>query len=231
MLKKSYYLLVLLFLGACATQENSVLTTPKEEVSYQENFDYQLIKPEQSIKNSDNKIEVVEMFFFACPHCYKLEPTIEKWLENKPNDVRFTRVPAIIGPTWAVQAKAFYVAEKLGMADVVRKKLFDTIHKEGKQIYNEYSLMTFFSELGVSEERFLELYTSEEIVELASEARKKTVNYGIRGVPAIIVNGKYYTATYFKSDHNKMLDVVDFLIEKERKEKLITAQLKLNAGK
>ncbi|VAW95342.1 Periplasmic thiol:disulfide interchange protein DsbA [hydrothermal vent metagenome] len=226
MLKKLYYLLPLLLLASCSIQEKTISVTPQKEANFHENFDYKLINPQQKIDGEDNKIEVVEMFFFACPHCYKLEPTIELWLKKQADDVKFIRVPAIIGPTWAIQAKAFYVAEKLGMSDVVRKKLFEAIHKEGKQIYNEYSLMTFFSELGVSQNRFLELYESEEVVELASKAREKTVNYGIRGVPAIIVNGKYYTATYFKTDHNKMLEVVDFLIEKERKEKLVTAQLK-----
>ena len=78
--------------------------------------------------------------------------------------------------------------------------------------------MTFFTEQGVDADRFLELYESDEIMKKASEARVKTVRYGIRGVPAIIVDGKYYTATYFVRDHNEMLRVVDYLIEKARKE-------------
>ncbi len=202
---------------AVETQKN-VSSTDKAE-KFRANLDYGLINPEQPTQSKNDRIEVIEMFFYACPHCYKLEPSIEQWLKTKADDVDFVRVPAIIGPTWAEQAKAFYIAEELGIADETRKKLFDSIHKDGKQYYNEYSLMTFFTEQGVDKARFLELYQSPGIMEKASDARVKTVKYGIRGVPAIIVNGKYYAATYFTSDHEKMLEVVDFLIEKERKEK------------
>lgn len=240
MYKRFHYLFIIAFLGlnvACSDQQSD---TKKETVAsetkvietattaappvddsdepYRENLHYARIPTPQATASDKGRIEVVEMFFYACPHCYKLEPTIEQWLKKKADDVDFVRVPAIIGPTWAEQAKAFYIAEDLGIADTVRKKLFDSIHKDGKQYYNEYTLMTFFTEQGVDADRFLELYESDEIMKKASEARVKTVRYGIRGVPAIIVDGKYYTATYFVRDHNEMLRVVDYLIEKARKE-------------
>lgn len=203
-----------------------VATADDESDEYRENLHYSRIEPAQDTQSGKDRIEVVEMFFYACPHCYKLEPTIEQWLKNKADDVDFKRVPAIIGPTWAEQAKAFYIAEELGIADKVRKNLFDSIHKDGKQYYNQYTLMTFFTEQGVDANRFLELYESPQISEKTSDARVKTVRYGIRGVPAIIVNGKYYTATYFTRDHNEMLKVVDFLIEKERKEQKAASKSK-----
>jgi thiol:disulfide interchange protein DsbA len=183
---------------------------------------YSRIRPAQETASKAGRIEVVEMFFYACPHCNKLDPTIEKWAEKRAKDVDFIRVPAIIGPTWAEQAKAFYIAEALGIADEVRKKLFDSIHKDGNQYYNQYTLLTFFTEeMGVAPNRFIELYESPEIMQKASDARVKTVRYGIRGVPAIIVNGQYYTATYFIRDHDELLNVVDFLIDKVRKEQQV----------
>lgn len=215
MYKKMCSLIITLFLSLNMAHAES--TAPSKERSYTEKLDYQAVIPPQATQSKGKKIEVVEMFFFACPHCYKLEPKIEKWLKNQADDIEFIRIPAIIGPTWTAQARAFYIAEKLGIADEVRKKLFKSIHVDGKQIYNEYSVMTFFSELGVNPDKVLGLYESKEIMDLASQARVKTVKYGIRGVPAIIVNGKYYTATYFSTNHDKMLDVVDFLIDKERK--------------
>ncbi|MDT8282631.1 MAG: thiol:disulfide interchange protein DsbA/DsbL [Gammaproteobacteria bacterium] len=199
--------------------------TGETKVFY-ENLHYARINPAQPTQSDFDHIEVVEMFFYACPHCYKLEPTIERWLKTRADDVDFVRVPAIIGPTWAEQAKIFYIAEELGIADSVRKKIFYSIHKDGKQYYNEYSLMAFFEEQGVNSNRFLELYQSKEIMEKASTARAKTVGYGIRGVPAIIVNGEYYTATYFVRDHDEMLKVVDFLIDKVREEKKAAAESK-----
>lgn len=216
MFNKIYGVIFLLFASVSVVQAESDLVSKPE--AFVEKLDYQKIEPAQATQSKSDRIEVVEMFFFACPHCYKLEPSIEKWLKTKADDVDFVRIPAIIGPTWAEQAKAFYIAEKLGMSEKIRRKLFDSIHKDGKQYYNEYSLMTFFTEQGVDAEAFLKLYQSEEIQEMANQARMKTVKYGIRGVPALIVNGKYYTATYFSRDHNKMLEIVDFLIEKERSE-------------
>jgi len=212
----NYVMLFLMFSVAAVASE-------KEE-EFTERLDYQVINPPVPTITKGNKIEVVEMFFFACPHCYKLEPTIDKWLKEQKDDVEFIRVPAIIGPTWAVQAKAFYIAEKLGIADKVRKNLFKAIHHDGRQIYNEYALMKFFAEQGVNENHLLELFNSPEIVQLASEARIKTVKYGIRGVPAIIVNGKYYTATYYTRDHEKLMKIVDHLVDKERKSLLKVSQ-------
>lgn len=200
-------------------------STSEPDQNFRENFDYQLISPPQPTQSKGKRIEVVEMFFYACPHCYKLEPTITKWLKNKADDIDFIRIPAIIGPTWVVQAKAFYIAKKLNILDKVHPALFDAIHKDGNQIYNEYSLMQFFSKLGVNENKVAALFESDEINELASQARVKTVKYGIRGVPAIIVNGKYYTATYFSRDHQKMLKIVDYLIDKERRDINKTTQL------
>ncbi len=241
MCKNIYFILIALFLSltvACSDQQSPSVTdktlvekvqatvaddTINDTEKFHQNLHYGQINPEQPTQSDNNHIEVVEMFFYACPHCYKLEPSIEQWLKTKADDVDFVRVPAIIGPTWAEQAKAFYIAEELGIADSVRKKIFDSIHKDGKQYYNEYSLMTFFTEQGVDSNLFLELYQSKEIMEKASEARVKTVGYGIRGVPAIIVNGKYYTATYFVRDHDEMLKVVDFLIDKVREEKKAAA--------
>ncbi len=205
----------------------------KDTVSkeFHEDLHYKKVPTQQPTQSGKDRIEVVEMFFYACPHCNKLDPTLDTWLETKAEDVDFMRMPAIIGPTWSIQAKAFYVAEALGMGDEIRKKLFKSIHEDGKQYYNEYTMMTFFSKQGVDSDRFIELYESKDIAEKSSRAREKTVRYGIRGVPAIIVNGKYYTATYLTRDHKELLEVVDFLIEKERKNLKVSAHTINKASK
>jgi len=211
--------------GATKTDAEKTAAVKSE---FHENLHYKRVPVAQPTQSAKDRIEVVEMFFYACPHCNKLDPTLDEWVKTKAQDVDFMRVPAIIGPTWAIQAKAFYVAEALGLGDDIRKKLFKSIHEDGKQYYNEYSMMTFFTEQGVDRDRFIKLYESEDVVEKSSMAREKTVRYGIRGVPAIIVNGKYFTATYFTRDHKELMDVVDFLIDKERKDLLASAQSPVN---
>ena len=183
---------------------------------YVEGSHYHRIEPPQPVQSADDHIEVVELFFYACPLCNTLEPKIREWLKRKPDDVEFRRIPAIIGPTWAEQAKAFYVAEALGTLEKTHQALFSAIHNDGEQYYSEFALMQFFVDQGVEADRFLELYRSPEIVEKASQARVMTVRYGLQGVPAMIVNGKYKTASYYTRNLDEMLEVVDWLIEKER---------------
>jgi thiol:disulfide interchange protein DsbA len=188
------------------------------EEKYHAGGQYQVLSERYGSTGDDGKIHVVEMFFYACPHCYELEPKFSQWLKTLPNDVVFERVPAIVGPTWGEQAKAYYVAEKLGMLDSFHKAFFDSIHKDGQQYYNELSLLIFFREQGVVPDKFLELVRSQEVIDKASEARKRTVKYQLRGVPAVVINGKYVTATYYTRNYDEMFSVMNWLIEKERKE-------------
>jgi len=184
--------------------------------AFHENGQYQRISPPVPTQVEDGKIEVVEMFFYACPHCYALAPKIKEWLKHKPDDVSFRRVPAIVGPTWADQARAYYIAEALGMLDTFDDAFFDDIHKNGNQYYNQYSITRFLVEQGADEAEVARLYDSAEITEKASQARILTVKYGLRGVPAIIVAGKYKTASYYTRNLDEMLEVVDVLIDRAR---------------
>ncbi|VAW62896.1 Periplasmic thiol:disulfide interchange protein DsbA [hydrothermal vent metagenome] len=220
MLNKTLFIVAVFLLSIPVSNAEKILKQEAGKKEFYENLHYKRVPSTQSEGSSSGRVKVVEMFFYACPHCNKLDPTLDKWLKTKSKNIEFKRVPAIIGPTWSIQARAFYVAQKLGIEDKIRKKLFKSIHDDGKQYYNEYTMMKFFSEQGVDPDKFLELYESKEVSEKAGMARELTVKYGIRGVPAIIVNNKYYTATYFTKNHEELLDVVDFLIEKEEKEQL-----------
>ncbi len=182
---------------------------------FHEGSQYQRIDPPAPLGDHKGKVEVVEMFFYACPHCYELDPKIRKWLKDKPY-VDFHRMPAIVGPTWADQARAFYMAETLGRLDEMHEALFKAIHDDGKQIYNEYAVIEFFVSQGIDRQKALDLYRSPEIAASVNEARVKTVRYGLRGVPAVIVNGKFKTAPYFVHNQEEMLEVLGSLVERER---------------
>ncbi len=190
----------------------------KKAVSkYREGLEYKRIDPPVPLNESHEKIEIVEMFFYACPHCYELDPKIQTWLKNKPY-VDFYRVPAIIGPTWADQARAFFISKELDGSEELHRALFEAIHKDGKQIYNNYSVIDFFVQQGYDSKKIEKLYYSKKIADAASRARIMTVKYKLRGIPAVAVNGKYITAPYYVRSQEDMLDVLDYLIEKERKD-------------
>jgi len=210
---KSYYRLILSILMVCAYGQSVFAGSVADR--FHEGSQYQRINPPSPLTGHKNKVEVVEMFFYACPHCYTMDSKIQQWLKDKPY-VDFHRVPAIVGPTWADQARAYYVAKALGKLDQLHEAMFKAIHEEGKQIYNEYAVVEFFTGQGEDREKVLELYRSPEIAASVNEARLKTVKYGLRGVPAVIVNGKFKTAPYFVRNQEEMLEVLDSLVGKER---------------
>jgi len=182
---------------------------------YHEGSQYQRINPASPVGEHKGKVEVVEMFLYACPHCYELEPKMQAWLKDKPY-VEFQRIPAIIGPSWADQARVFYMIESLPNPERLHAALFKAIHDDGLQIYNEYSVVEFLVSQGVDRQRAADLYLSPEVAAGADRARRLTVNYGLRGVPAVIVNGKFKTAPFFVHNQEEMFKVLDELVRKEK---------------
>lgn len=210
---KSYYRSILVAALLCLF----VQQVPAESTAdrFVEGSQYQRIEPPAPLGDHKGKVEVVEMFFYACPHCYELEPKLKKWLEDKPY-VEFHRVPAIAGPNWVDQARAYYMIQALGEPAGMDEALFKAIQVDGKQIYNEYGVLEFFTSQGVDRNKAYNLYYSPEVAASTSEARIMTVKYGLRGVPAVIVNGKFVTAPYFVHSQEEMLEVLDSLVQKEK---------------
>jgi thiol:disulfide interchange protein DsbA len=207
---------LLFLLSACSTPKHGLEEASLNPTEYKQNHHYRLINPALTVETNENRIEVVEMFFYACPHCNDLDSKILPWLDDKKDIVDFKRIPAILGPTWADQARAYYVAEQLGIIGTIHPALLKAIHKDKRKFYNEYSVMEFFVEQGVDKQLFIDAYNSPQVAEKVNYARVMTVKYGLRGVPAIIVNGKYKTAPFYMGSQEKILDIVDYLIAKER---------------
>lgn len=162
-----------------------------------------------------DKIEVLEVFWYGCSHCYHFEPFVEKWLEEKAEYIEFIRMPGILGKNWLPHARAFYAAEKLGILEEIHKPLFDAIHKDKRKIVDKRSLKVFFSEHGVSGDDFDEAYESRDVEESVREAFSAGKNYALTGVPAIIINGKYVTSASIAGSFEKVIDVINTLAAKE----------------
>ena len=210
---KAGYSLILAVLMLCGIGHQAVADPAADR--FREGSQYQRIDPPSPLGEHEGRVEIVEMFLYACPHCYELEPRLKQWLKDKPY-VEFRRMPAIVGPTWADQARAFYLIEELENPGKLTEALFKAIHEDGKQMYNENSVIEFFVSQGVDRQKVIDLYRSPEIMASVNQARRKTVDYRLRGVPAMIVNGRYKTAPYFVHNQEEMLEVLDMLVEKER---------------
>ena len=175
---------------------------------------YEAVSPAQPVQNP-SKIEVIEFFWYGCPHCYSLEPSMVEWLKNKPANVEFIRQPAVFSDLWGKHAKAFFTAEALGVSEKVHADFFDAIQNKKQKLDSEDELAKFFAAHGVKEADFKAAYGSFMVDAKMRQAETMAARYGITGVPALIVNGKYkVTATTAKSQEN-MISVTNQLIQQE----------------
>jgi len=182
---------------------------------FEEGVKYQRVANPQPTSTTD-KIEVLEFFWYGCPHCYQLEPEVDAWLENKPDDVEFILMPAVLGPSWELLTRAYYTADLLDATDRIHKSLFERLHKERKRIRNADELKAFFVEQGVSAEDFDNTFSSFAVITKTNRSKQVSGLYGITGVPALVVNGKYLVTAKMAGSNKQMLDVVKYLIEQER---------------
>ncbi len=187
-------------------------------LSQAEPLGYETLSPAQPTQNLD-KIEVIEFFWYGCPHCYSLEPTMEKWLKTKPANVEFIRQPAIFSSLWGKHAKAYFVAEALNVVDKVHADFFDAIQNKKQKLTTEDQLAAFFVAHGVDETKFRETFNSFLIDAKLRQAKAMAPRYGITGVPAIIINGKYKTNGPLAKSHENMIKVMDQLIQQESQAK------------
>ena len=165
----------------------------------------------------DNTVEVVEMFSYACVHCFNFDPVIEAWHARQGDDVTFLRVPAVFNTDWELLAQAFYTAETLGVTDAIHTPMFEGIHITRQDLRQPDLLKELFKEhADVSEENFDTAYASFSVRSRVQQAKAKGRAYRITGVPSLIVNGKYLVNGTMAGSNSKMLEVVDYLVGVEQ---------------
>ncbi len=183
--------------------------------SYTAGFEYRSINP-QPVANPE-RIEVIEFFWYGCPHCYQFEPTIDRWLANKPKNVDFIQIPAPLNKSWEVHTKAFYALELMGMQKKLHHKIFAAMHKKRMRLFDEKSLTDFIVKQGVDRDQFLKNMKSFTVSGKLNKARKMMKDYEVRGVPQLAINGKYITSGSMAGGYQQMINVVNYLVAKESK--------------
>lgn len=174
---------------------------------------YELLDEVQPVQTGD-KIEVVEMFWYRCPHCYRLEPFIIDWVENKPENAEYVPIPALLNPKWEFHARAFYTFESLGVLDQLHAEFFNAIHRDNKKINTVEALANWAAEQGVDHQAVIDTFSSFAVENKLNFANVMSRKYGITGVPAIIVDGRYRTSVGLAGSHEKLIEVINFLVEK-----------------
>ena len=162
------------------------------------------------------KIEVVELFWYGCPHCYSFEPVVNPWAEKLPADVNFVRIPAMFGGPWDAHGQMFLTLEAMGVENKVHAAVFNAIQKEGKRLTDKNDMADFLATQGVDKDKFLATFDSFAIKGQIVKAKELAKKYEISGVPTMVVNGKYRFDLGTAGGPEQTLNVADQLIAKER---------------
>ncbi len=163
-----------------------------------------------------SKVEVVELFWYGCPHCYRFNPVIHAWEKSAPEYVDFWLSPATFSKVWKTHARAFYTAELLGVLDASHQAMFDAVVRDRKKLEDEDSLAKFYAGFGVSEADFKKTFNSFAVNAKLQQADARVRSYRATGVPAIVVNGKYLVSSSTAGGQDNILKVVNFLVEQEK---------------
>jgi thiol:disulfide interchange protein DsbA len=177
---------------------------------------YLRLSPTQPTSSNPDQIEVAEVFWYGCPHCFNFDPYLERWQETKPNYVNFVRVPAVWNPLLQLHARAFYTAEALGKGAEMHSDLFREIHERGNMLDSEAKLQELFGRFGIDAATFKTTFESFAVQEKLQRADELSRRYRIQSVPTIIINGKYTTDGDQAGSYDELLALVDELVATER---------------
>lgn len=201
---------------AAATSLGTFATAVQAQAP-KEGSEYLVLDKRAPVEAPAGKVEVVEFFWYSCPHCNRFEPALEEWIKKAPKDVVVRRVPIAFRPDFEPQQRLYYVLEAMNKVQELHKKVFYAIHAE-KQLLNTPELIVAWVEKqGVNKANFLELYNSFSVATKARKATQLQDAYKIDGVPALGVAGRFYTSGSLAQTMERALVITDYLINEVRK--------------
>jgi thiol:disulfide interchange protein DsbA len=179
---------------------------------------YQQTREQMTVTTGD-KIEVAELFWFGCGHCFALEPALNEWKKTMPVNAEFRKVPAIFSARWEFHGQAFYTMQTLGLPEKAYADFFSAIHVDRKMLNNMNQLVAFLAAYDITKEQIDSAFNSFEVSNKMRAAKKITRQSGANGVPAMVVDGKYLTSQQLGGSTSEMFKVVDQLIVKAAAER------------
>lgn len=196
----------------------AAMVTSSHAANFTADIHYFKLPAPQPVQTGD-QIEVLELFWYGCPHCYKLEPVIEKWLTNKPKNAGYVRMPAILRDTWAFHARVFFTFEAMGLTDKLHANFFDELHKRKNRIRTKEQLIPFLKANGVPTDQFFDNYESFAVDSKVRHSRLMSDKYATTGVPTMVVDGKYRATATSAGGLQQLMDLVNFLVAKAANER------------
>ena len=186
---------------------------------YHEGKHYVEIFPEMQTDAAPGKVEVIEMMWLGCPHCYSLEPTMNRYKKTHPDFVEFKQVPAMLNPSWAKDGDTYYIADILdpkGEKALVTK-VFQAIHEQKRRLNRPDAAKRFFIEQGFTAEQIDNVKSSMAFKAKIKRAQEISASSQAQSVPTIIINGKYRTSPYMAGSEKNLMEIIDMLTKKEHK--------------
>ena len=183
----------------------------------EEGVDYLALDKRVPTDAGEGKVEVLEFFWYSCPHCNAFEPKFAAWIKAQPKDVMVRRVPVRFRDDFEPQQRAYYVFEALGMVEALHAKLFHAVHVERQQLNTPQALSAWADKNGVPEKKFAEIYNSFGVATKARRATQLQDAFKVQGVPALGVAGRFYTDGALTQSMDRSLQVVDYLIGEVRR--------------
>lgn len=183
----------------------------------EEGVDYLSIGKPAPVEAPAGKIEVVEFFWYSCPHCNAFEPKLEAWIRNAPKDVVVRRVPVAFRDDFVPQQRLFYTLEALNKVDEIHRKVFTAIHAERQALNTQDSIANWAEKQGLDKAKFVELYNSFSVSTKARRASQLQEAFKVQGVPALGIAGRFYTDGSLAQNMDRALGVTDYLIAEVRK--------------
>ncbi|HVZ46166.1 MAG TPA: thiol:disulfide interchange protein DsbA/DsbL [Ramlibacter sp.] len=184
-----------------------------------EGVEYRALDQRQPVEAPAGKVEVVEFFWYSCPHCNAFEPKLVSWIKRQNADVFVRRVPVGFRDSFVPQQRLFYTLEALGKLDELHQKVFDAIHIKNQPTDREAGILDFAEANGLDRAKFRELYNSFTISTKARRASQLQDAYKVDGVPALGIAGRWYTDGEMAGNMDRALQVVDYLVAEARKSK------------
>jgi len=195
-----------------AEAESPAAAAPQK---FKANTHYVKLTTAQGTSSPPDVVEVAEVFWYGCPHCFNFDPIVQNWEKNLPDGVNFIRLPVMWNPTNAIHARLFYTLEALGKLDDVHQAIFTEMHVNNNMLTDEAEIMAFVGERGISADDFKKTFRSFAVESKLKRAKNLTQRYRIQSVPVLVINGTYLTTGKGIKNFDDMLAVADELITRE----------------
>lgn len=203
--------------GCCLLAGCAALAQTQEKPRARVNVEYRLI--ERQPLQGDGRIEVIDFFWYGCPHCYNLQPALEDWIKRKPSDVTLRRIPVILKDNWAPHARIYYTLEALGELERLHQQVYHGYHVQELHMSKPDVMAQWAARHGIDRKKWSDAYNSADVAQKVERAKELTFDYNVQGTPSLVVDGRYLTSPAMAGSERTMIPILDDLIRIAREQR------------